>query len=99
VVSRYFSTQLRRAVTLALLAYTTATVLAWLGGGQDDLLGLDYVSKAAELALLVALALHLKTLRVARARPVFVLVPRRAASDATNWWRGSWPAWMGRGQQ
>src|SRR5438552_728425 len=55
VVSCRFSTRLHRGVSLALVAYATATILAWLGGGQDDLLGLGYVSKAAELTLIVAL--------------------------------------------
>ncbi len=83
VVSRRFSTKIRRAVSLALVAYATATVLAWLAGGPDDLLGLGYVSKAAELTLIVSLILYLRTLSVAPSRPVLVLVPSRTVSDDT----------------
>jgi len=81
VICRRFSTKLHRAVSLALVAYATATVLAWLGGGQDDLLSLGYVSKAAELTLIVALILYVRTLPVAPARRVLVLMPSRTVSD------------------
>ena len=81
VISLRMSSKLGRVASLALLAYATATILAWIGGGQDDLLGLGYVSKGAEVALILALVLHLRTLSVAPTGRLLFLMPSREAAD------------------
>jgi hypothetical protein len=53
----------RRIVDLAMLVYATATVLAWLGSGDPNLLGLGFVAKADEVTLILALIVHVSTLR------------------------------------
>ena len=73
----------RRRVDLLMLVYATATVLAWLGAGDPDLLGLGYLAKAVEGALILALIVHAWTLRGAQpwhSAPVLQWAPRPTGS-------------------
>jgi hypothetical protein len=52
----------RWLIDLVLLLYTAASVVGWFAVGRPNPMGLGYLSKALELALILALVVHARTL-------------------------------------